>query len=139
MEFELNDEIKKLGISKLQRSNENVCVYNRNGLAQPTYFKGELQKTLSELKEKMVFCGHFGYEKKVQKIIILISNIIVDWEESNKNNKDEQEKKQEQHKIKIYRTARQIRDNETIFVDQYRAPHVFVQIKDHTEKRIFCF
>ena len=77
MEFELNDEIKKLGISKLQRTNENVCVYNGNGLAQPTYYKGELQKTLSELKEKMVFCGHFGYEKKVQKIIILISNIIV--------------------------------------------------------------
>jgi hypothetical protein len=101
MEFELNDEIKKLGISKLQRTNENVCVYNGNGLAQPTYYKGELQKTLSELKEKMVFCGHFGNEKK---IIILISNIIVDWEESNKNNKDEQEKKQEQHKIKIYRT-----------------------------------
>jgi hypothetical protein len=77
----------------------------------------------------------------VSELMLLstISNIIVDWEESNKNNKDEQEKKQEQHKIKIYRTARQIRDNETIFVDQYRAPHVFVQIKDHTEKRIFCF
>ncbi len=116
MEFELNNEIKKLGISKLQRT-MRMCVYNGNGLAQPTYYKGELQKILSELKEKMVFCGPFGNEKKVQKIIILISNIIVDWEESNKNNKDEQEKKQEQHKIKIYRTARQIRDNETIFVD----------------------
>ena len=69
MEFELNDEIKKLGISKLQRTNENVCVYNGNGLAQPTYFKGELQKTLSELKEKKwYFVGTLDTRRKCRKL-----------------------------------------------------------------------
>lgn len=41
--------------------------------------------------------------------------------------------KQKKDNIKIYRVASQIRESETIFVDQFHAPWAFVRIKEHME------
>jgi hypothetical protein len=46
---------------------------------------------------------------------------------------DQSEKKENQNKIRLYRTAQQIHENEDMFVDQYHAPYAFVKIKDHME------
>jgi hypothetical protein len=46
---------------------------------------------------------------------------------------EQSNKKENQHKIRLYRVARQIHEREDIFVDQYQAPYAFVNIKDHME------
>jgi hypothetical protein len=49
------------------------------------------------------------------------------------SNNDNEEKKENQNRIKIYRVAKEIHDSENIFVDQYHTPYAFVKIKDHSE------
>jgi hypothetical protein len=53
--------------------------------------------------------------------------------DDNEKTTDQTDKKENQNKIRLYRIARQIHDNEDMFVDQYHAPYAFVKVKDHME------
>jgi glyoxylase-like metal-dependent hydrolase (beta-lactamase superfamily II) len=81
VEFDLTDEIRQLGVSKVFATETNIYVYNGKAFAQSAYYKKELQKTLDKLKSQMVYCGHFGDAKAVDKIILLLSRIWVAAEE----------------------------------------------------------
>ena len=60
MEFQLTDEIRQLGVSKVFTTDSSIYVYNGKAFAQSPYYKKELQKTLDKLKSQMVYSGHFG-------------------------------------------------------------------------------
>jgi hypothetical protein len=57
MYFELPLEVKELGVSKLQLTTGYVTVYNGELHVKSPYFKNELQKTLTDLKDKMLRLG----------------------------------------------------------------------------------
>lgn len=101
MEFVLTDEIKALGVSKVAIAANNIFVYNGKEFAQSRYYKNELEKTLTELQNKMISSGKFGDEKTVQKIIFLLSNAYVDTEEKKAHEKELE--KQESYS-QVYRT-----------------------------------
>ena len=65
-------------------------------LAQRLY-KSSLERTLLELQDKMMFTGHFGDQKAVEKIIILLSDLYVEDQEKNSKEKKEKEKKTESY------------------------------------------
>src|SRR5712692_8601621 len=92
MYFDLPPEVRELGVSQLQLTAEYVTVYNGKLNVKSPYFKNELQKTLTELKDKMVTSGHFGDGRTVNKIVLLISNVWVDWEEKSKREQEDKEK-----------------------------------------------
>ena len=92
MEFQLTDQIKRLGVSRVFASDSNIYIYNGKGFAQSPYYKKELQKTLDKLKDKMLYCGYFGDEKTVQKIIVLLSEL---WINSAEKEKSKSELKEE--------------------------------------------
>src|SRR6266487_4878271 len=81
MEFQLTDEIKQLGVSRIFTTDSSIYIYNDKAFAQSPYYKKELQKTLDKLKYQMLYCGHFGDATAVGKIIILLSGIWVAAEE----------------------------------------------------------
>jgi hypothetical protein len=92
--FELTDEIRQLGVSKVLVTKDSLYVYNGKSFTQSRYYKNKLQKTLDELKEKLTHDGCFGDEKTVKKIILLLSEIWVRSEEES-NGKDKKKVKQE--------------------------------------------
>ena len=78
IEFALTDEIKALGISKLVATADYLIVYNNNEFVQSKYYgeKG-LERTLNELKVKMIDSKAFGDQQAVERKIFLISEIWV--------------------------------------------------------------
>src|SRR6266571_3545581 len=98
MYFDIPPEVKELGVSQLQLTTEYVTVYNGKLHVKSPYFKNELQKTLTELKDKMLTSGHFGDGRTVNKTILLISNVWVDWEEKSKKEQDGKDKDKEKGK-----------------------------------------
>ena len=81
MYFDIPPEVKELGVSQIQLTTQYLIVHNGEVHVKSLYFKNDLQKTLTELKDKMVTSGQFGDGRTVNKIILLISNVWVDWEE----------------------------------------------------------
>jgi hypothetical protein len=92
VEFDLTDEIRQLGVSKVFATETNIYVYNGKAFAQSAYYKKELQKTVDKLKSQMVYCGHFGDAKAVDKIILLLSRIWVAAEEEKERASNDNEK-----------------------------------------------
>ncbi|MDQ6862326.1 MAG: hypothetical protein M3044_00735 [Thermoproteota archaeon] len=100
MEFELTDEIKILGVSKVLVTGgklSTIYVYNGKACAQCHYYKNQLENTLTALKAALISNGQFGDEKTIDKIILLLSEIWIKSEESKRqssgNGKDGKEKK----------------------------------------------
>ncbi len=91
VDIPLTDEIKALGVSKVEITKEYLYLYNGQSFAQSRYYKNQLEKTLLELQEKMIFSGHFGDQKTVEKIILLFSDLYVEAQKqvASKNDKKE--------------------------------------------------
>jgi hypothetical protein len=100
VEFNLTEEFKALGISKVVKTDSNLYIYNGKSFAQSRFYKNELQKTLDELRDKMIQVGSFGDRKTVQEIIRILAEIWVRSEES--NGKDKKKAKQEFDSDKKY-------------------------------------
>jgi hypothetical protein len=100
MYFDLPPEVKELGVSQLQLTTQYLIVHNGKVNVKSHYFKNDLQKTLTELKDKMLTSGHFGDGTTVDKITLLISNVWVDWEEKSKKEQVSKDKDQEKGKRK---------------------------------------
>jgi hypothetical protein len=85
LEFELTDEIKILGVSKILVTGgklSSIYLYNGKACTQCHYYKNQLEKTLTALKAALISNGQFGDEKTIDKIILLLSEIWVKSEES---------------------------------------------------------
>ncbi|MGA9844422.1 MAG: hypothetical protein WBQ25_19150, partial [Nitrososphaeraceae archaeon] len=102
-DFQITDEIKALGVSKVVTTKDYLYIYNGSSFAQSRYYKNELQKTLIALQDKMVNSGNFGDQKRVEKIIFLLSNIYVDAQEKKASDNDKQKEKQESYS-QVYRS-----------------------------------
>jgi hypothetical protein len=83
VQFNLTDEFKALGISKVVKTDSNLYIYNGKSFAQSRFYKNELHKTLDELKDKMIHIGTFGDRKTVEEIIKLLSEVWIKSEEAN--------------------------------------------------------
>jgi hypothetical protein len=102
--FELTDEIRQLGVFKVLVTDGSLYIYNGKSFAQSRFYKNELQKTLDELKDKMIQIGSFGDRKTVHEIIRILAEIwIRSVEES--NGKDKKKVKQEFDADKKYKDS----------------------------------
>jgi hypothetical protein len=110
VEFDLTDEIKQLGVSKIFTTDSSIYVYNGKAFAQSAYYKKEVQKTLDKLKDKMLFCGHFGDIRAVEKIVILLSEIWVKSEETKAQAQSSTDKKKEKREFPIYKYSNRKKD-----------------------------
>jgi hypothetical protein len=129
MQFDLTNEIKELGVSQLQFTAEYVTIYNGKAHVKSPYFKNELQKTLTELKEKMVECGYFGDEQKVEKIIILISQIWVNYEETKKkpnNGKEEGKPKPKEKYFQVHCAGALLCESILVGIEGEQSPYFIV-------------
>ena len=86
----LTDEIKALGISKVEITSDQLTVYNGNASVRSRFYKSDLERTLQELQEKMIASDHFDDQQAVEKIIVLLSSSYVNHEEK----QSEENKKQ---------------------------------------------
>ncbi len=81
VDLPITDEIRALGVSKITLTTDQLTVYNSSESVQSRLYNSSLERTLTELQDKMIFSGHFGDQITVEKIIILLSNIYVDDQE----------------------------------------------------------
>jgi hypothetical protein len=121
-DFELTDEIKQLGVAKVLVTKDALYIYNGNSFIQSRYLKNQLQKTLTELKDKMIHDGCFGDENTVNRIIILLSKI---WIKSAQDDQEEQDQLVKEHEV--YKYSKDIPLAEQIILDN---KSVFLQFID---------
>lgn len=81
-ELKLTDEIKALGVSRVITANDYFLVFNGSTFAESKHYKGDFEKTLLELCDRMLNSGGFGDQKTIEKIVLLISNIYADEKEN---------------------------------------------------------
>ncbi len=106
IEFELTVEINELGVTKVLENDGSLYVYNGKSFTKSRFYKNELQKTLDELKEKMIYDGCFGDEKAVIKIVKRLSDIWINSDENkNKQQFEGQEKEQKKSAYEKTRSA----------------------------------
>jgi hypothetical protein len=98
-EFELTDEIKALGVSKVFTNRSNLLIYNGQKFTQSQYFKTELQKTLDSLETGMISDGYFGDKTRVQKIKKLLSDI---WIKSAQNKQQSSDSEKKEKRPEVY-------------------------------------
>ena len=111
VEFDLTDEIRQLGVSKVLATETNIYVYNGKAFAQSAYYKKELQKTFDQLKHNMLYCGHFGDKSAVDKIILLLSEIWVKSEETKAEAQSSNGKKKEKREFLAYKYSNKKKDD----------------------------
>jgi hypothetical protein len=101
-DFEITQEIRDLGVSKVEIRDSELCIYNGDGRS---YTKSkyvstnlvEIQKSFENLTAQMVKDGHFGNEETVKKIIILVTTVL-----SKQSGKKKQPKKKSEKRIKEF-------------------------------------
>jgi hypothetical protein len=114
LEFELTDEIKILGVSKVLVTGgklSTIYVYNGKACAQCHYYKNQLEKTLTALKAALISSGQFGDEKTIDKIILLLSEIWIKSEETKAEAQSSNGKKKEKREFLAYKYSNKKKDD----------------------------
>ena len=115
MEFTLTQDIKDLGVSRVCQTKQSLYIYNGKSFAQSNFYKDELQKTLNELEGKMIHSNSFGDEKRIKKIIKLLSDIWIKSDENKQEQKQQQQytngNEKKEKKLKVY--TNKFRDEST--------------------------
>ena len=86
----LTDEIKALGISKVEITSDQLTVYNGNASVRSRFYKSDLERTLQETSRKNDIFRSLDDQQAVEKIIVLLSSSYVNHEEK----QSEENKKQ---------------------------------------------
>lgn len=85
-EFELTDEIRALGFSRVYKKDKNLVIYNSPALITSRYFKGDLYSTLHHL-EKILYDydrknnNYFGVER-IEKFLRLFAELDIKADEA---------------------------------------------------------
>jgi hypothetical protein len=79
-DFELTQDIKDLGVSKVSVTNDSLYIYNGDSFVQSKYHSSNLLKTFGDLKAKMIDINKFGNESKIDQILFKVSKKCADLE-----------------------------------------------------------
>jgi predicted transcriptional regulator len=83
-QFEITDEMRNLGVSRICIVGKNLLVYNaREEPAYCQYDRDDLTKTLNRLGKALKNSHEFDNET-IEKILILLSQVMLSWETANR-------------------------------------------------------
>lgn len=101
-EFELTQDIKDLGVSKVSVNNDSLFIYNGDSFVQSKYNSNNLSRTFGDLKAKMIDINKFGNESKIDQILFKVSKKCADLE-GNKVQETSKHKNKKRCYIQKYR------------------------------------
>lgn len=83
-QFEITYEMRQIGVSRICVVGKNLLVYNaRKEPAFCQYDRDDLTKTLNRLRKAFKNSHEFDYET-IEKILILLSQVMLSWETANR-------------------------------------------------------
>ena len=142
MEFQLTDEIRKLGFSRVCIMGKNLFVYNSkskpNSKTRPIkckYDKDDLIRTTNGLRKALENTHKFD-PKIIDKFIILLSDLWVKLVEDQNNNDTKDQNKNKGKPSEAELTLEILNQEKLIhelFSDQYGTPYAAIKVDDHIE------